>query len=145
MQCNICLIYLISLPFKLVDDAAWLDGTAIYLAMTNDIWSRFPWPQLFYGGILSPLFTYGTIVVEGLFPILVWIRSTRWVALTAITSLHLGIAVCLQNVTFFTLSMVCSFWVFVPGEAVRNGLLKLSILSRAPGKSAGSRPGHALG
>lgn len=145
MQFNICLIYIISLPNKLVDDAAWLDGTAIYLAMTNDVWSRFPWPQLFYGGILSPLFTYGTIVVEGLFPILVWMRSTRWVALAAITSLHLGIAICLQNVTFFTLSMVCSFWVLVPGEAIRNAMLKLSNLPRASGKSPGPQEGQVLG
>jgi len=126
MQINICLIYLISLPNKLVDDAAWLNGTAIYWTVTNDLWSRFPWPRLFYGGMLSSLFTYGTILVEGLFPILVWFRRTRYIALFSIASLHLGIAIFLQNVTFFTLSMVCSFWLFVPGEAIRAAIPKIA-------------------
>ena len=143
MQITMCLIYVISLPNKLVDDAAWLDGTAIYLSMTSDLWSRFPWPQLFYGGVLSPLFTYGTIVVEGLFPVLVWFRSTRWVALAAITSLHLGIAICLQNITFFTLSMVCSFWLFVPGESIRSVFSMLSNL-RSLKASDGTQKGQAF-
>lgn len=64
MQINIVLVYAISLPNKLMDDIAWRNGNAIYLAMVSNMWSRFPWPGLFYSRILSKLFTYGTIVVE---------------------------------------------------------------------------------
>jgi len=119
LQINILLIYVISLPNKLADDVAWWDGTAIYWSMMSDSWSRWPWPGLFYGGLLSPILTYGTILVEGLFPLLVWFKKTRAMALLAIAGLHLGIAICLQNVTFFSIAMVCSFWLFVPAASLR--------------------------
>src|SRR5205823_4538597 len=90
MQINIVLIYVISLPNKLADDAAWWNGHAIYLSVVSNLWSRFPWPSLFFGGLLSKLFTYGTIMTEGLFPILVWFKKTRLYALAAIAALHLG-------------------------------------------------------
>jgi len=64
--------------------------------------------------------TYGSILVEGLFPILVWFPKTKLYSIAAITSFHLGIALCLQNVTFFSLAMVCSFWVFVPSSSIRG-------------------------
>ena len=123
IQINVALIYVISLPNKLYDDPdAWLwEGSAIYLAMTSNMWSRWPWPEMFYGGFLSKLFTYGTVVVEGLFPILVWFKRPKLFAVAAIASLHLGIAVMLQNVTFFTLAMVCAFWVYVPSDSIRSG------------------------
>ena len=119
MQINIVLVYAISLPNKLVDDVAWQNGNAIYLSMVSNMWSRFPWPELFYDGTLSKFFTYSTIVVEGLFPILVWFRRTRLYIIAALASLHIGIAIMLQNVAFFSISMVCSFCVFLPGDFLR--------------------------
>jgi hypothetical protein len=73
----------------------------------------------------------------GAFPILVWFKRTRLYAVAATAALHLGIAVRLQNVTFFTLSMVCSFWLFVPGETTRRlGTALASAGRRAPGRTA---------
>ena len=139
MQINIALVYAISLPNKLVDDVAWRDGNAIYLSIVSNMWSRFPWPALFYDGLLSKFFTYGTIVVEGLFPILVWFRRTRLYITFALASLHLGIAIMLQNVAFFSLAMVCSFTVFLPADFLRRVALfgQTTLAPRlAPGRRA---------
>ena len=67
MQINIALIYVISLPNKLVDDIAWRNGDAIYLVMTSNLWSRGIWPQLYYGW-LGKVATYWTILTRGIVP-----------------------------------------------------------------------------
>lgn len=125
MQINIALIYVFSLPDKLLTDPAWLDGTALYFVMINSHWGRWPWPWMFYSGALSKVATYTAIAMEGAFPILVWLPRTR-VAITVTMALfHLGIAVCLQNVTFFSLAMVAALWVFVPGDRSRRWFERL--------------------
>ncbi len=125
MQINILLIYIISLPNKLADDVAWWNGEAIYLTVVNTMWGRRPspyFPDLFYNWdcLLSKISTYGTIFVEGGFPILVWFRKTKLIAIVLIASLHIGIAFLVPNVLFFTLAMACSFWVFVPPETTHK-------------------------
>jgi len=129
MQVNVALIYVISLPFKLSDDPAWLAGDAIYYTLVSNMWSRGWYPELGYlwGGIFSKLATYGTIFIEGQFPILVWFRRTRLFSVALVTALHLGIAVMVPNVALFTLSMVCAFWLFMPPETTRWLLGKLAL------------------
>ena len=128
MQVNIALIYLISTPYKLLYDPSWVHGTAIYWTVMSNNWSRFPCPELFYKGnaFLSKLVSYSALVVEFSFPIFVWLSKTKLFAIAFIGVLHLGIALLIPNVTFFTLCMVCSFWVFVPERVVQN-LLKRRI------------------
>lgn len=118
MQINVILVYLISLPYKLADDVAWINGNAIYYVVANNTWSRCPIPELFYmfNSGLSKICTYGTILIEGGFPLLVWFKKTRLLAILLISSLHIGIAVTVPNVLFFTLGMVCSFVIFLPEE-----------------------------
>jgi hypothetical protein len=126
LQLNFALIYAISLPYKLFDDAAWTDGTAIYWAMTSNVWSRWAFPEVLYGSPLIAALTYGTILVEGAFPMLVWFQTTRLAVIAALAVLHLGIAVFLQNVTFFSLAMVCVLWVFVPADTATEWLCRIS-------------------
>jgi hypothetical protein len=141
MQLNVLLIYVISLPNKLADEVAWWDGTAIYWTMMNSTWCRHPGWLIFAYWPVSALATYGTVFVEGTFPVLVWFRRTRLWSLAAIASLHLGIALMLQNVTFFTLSMVCSFWLFVPPETTRRlGAALAARAGRLSGRKAAGTP-----
>jgi hypothetical protein len=121
IQVTIALIYVISLPNKLADDVAWSNGTAIYLSVVSNLWSRCPFPSLFYGW-LSHVLTYATVLIEGSFPILVWFRKTKLPAIAAIVALHVGIALMLKNVTFFSLSMACSVSIFLPPEITRAAL-----------------------
>jgi hypothetical protein len=132
MQINIALVYVISVPHKLAEDE-WRDGTAIYWTLVNDAWSRWPWPQLFYGStgeLLSAAATFGTIAAQAAFPLLVWFRRPRPYVLLAVAFLHLSIGILLESVLFFSLAMVCSFWLFVPGETTRRWDERLRRLGR---------------
>ena len=122
IQINIALVYIISLPNKLADDVAWINGQAIYYTVTSNMWSMCPFPQLFYQWdyLLSKIATYGTVLIEGAFPILVWFKETNLIVTLLIAMLHIGIAFMVPNVTFFTLAMVCSFWVFLPSDVIRE-------------------------
>ena len=122
MQVNIGLIYLFSAPYKLIYDPSWVHGEAIYWTAVSNNWSRFPFPDLFYkwNAILSKLFSYGALIVEFSFPILVWFKKTKLIALVFISALHIGIGILIPNVTFFTTCMLCSFWVFVPEYVLKK-------------------------
>lgn len=123
MQLVVAFVYLFSMPAKPSDDVAWRDGTAIYYVMASVNWGRFPSiAPLFYSGPLSYFLTLGTLVVEGSFPILVWFRRTRAVALVAIALLQVGIALLVNNVFNFNLVMLTSFVLFVPDLALERAM-----------------------
>jgi hypothetical protein len=122
LQINFALIYAISLPYKLADDVVWWNGEAVYWIIANPTWGRWPWPGFFYGldELLSKLMTFGTLLVEGAFVVLVWFDRFRLHLIAAAALLHIGIAFLLSGATFFTLAMACGLWVFVPGEEAKN-------------------------
>lgn len=126
LQISIALIYGISLPFKFAQDGAWGAGEAIYWTMASDMWYQGWFTQLAYqwGPWFSYLATYGTVWIEGSFPFLVCFRRTRMLAVWSATALHLGIALFVPNVLFFTLAMVAGFWVYYPGEMLERWLAR---------------------
>ncbi len=131
LQVSAAFVYLFSMPAKPADDVAWIDGSAIYYVMASHNWGRFPaLAPLFYSGPLSPLFTWGTLVVEGAFPVLVWFRRTRPYALISIAALQLGIAVLVNNVFNFNIVMLASFLLFVPDPALERALASVRRASR---------------
>jgi hypothetical protein len=134
LQINFLLIYGVSLPYKFAQDPAWLAGDALHWTIASDMWwtrGSMAWTTLACGGIVRKLMTYGTIFIEALFPICVWIPSTRWISLAAIVSLHLGIAIMVPGVTLFTLMMVVGAMLFVPAEWWRR-VRKFKSLSSSP-------------
>lgn len=120
LQINICLIYAISLPYKFYDDAGWVTGDAFHWTIASEMWGLggMWWVTLWGGGIVRKLITFSTVIIEGLFPALVWFKPCRRYLLAAIASLHIGIGLLVPNVTFFTLSMVCAFTAFLTAEDV---------------------------
>lgn len=128
MQINVLLIYVVSLPYKLLLDFSWINGEAMYYVSACTTWGRFPFPQTFYmwDGLVSKITTYGTVFVEGTFPILIWFSQTKLIVIALISLLHIGIAITIPNVIFFTLSMVCAFFIFVPGDLSRKLVTKLT-------------------
>ena len=116
LQINVALIYVISLPNKFAQDHAWFTGEAIYWTMASDMWYRGWFPELAYRGGLwfSKLATYGTVLIEGAFPILICFPKLRMLGVLPLTILHLSIAILIPHVLFFTLAMVASFWVYWP-------------------------------
>ena len=120
MQVNIALIYAFSLPLKLAADTSWWNGEAIYWVMMTSTWNRWPIHHLFYNEILSNLITYSTVFIEGSFPILIWFKKTRIPILAAISGFHLGLAILLQHVSFFSISMICAFILFIPAKHINS-------------------------
>lgn len=132
MQISVVFVYLFSLPAKPSDDIAWIDGSAIYYVMASENWGRFPeLAPLFYAGPLSPLMTWGTLVIEGLFPFLVWPRRTRPYALGALALLQLGIALLVGHVLNFNLVMLASFLLFVPDSTLEMAVARVRIWVRS--------------
>lgn len=120
MQINFALIYAFSLPIKLQSDVAWLNGDLMYYVLINETWSRWLWPEVLYNGVLSKIMTYAALMTEGLFPVLVWFKRARIPCVLVAMFFHVCIAIVLNNVTFFSLSMFCGLVIFLPGDLFRN-------------------------
>ena len=103
---QVVMVYLASSFFK-VQSAVWKDGTAVYYPLQTDAYS--PWHD-----VLQPLYassafiagaTYTAVVVQMFFPVFLLYRSTRFLALIAVTGMHLGIGL-LMGIMYFSLVMI---------------------------------------
>lgn len=135
---QILLVYAASSFLKLAGEE-WLDGTALYYALSIDQFRLFPalsdvvWQ-------FAPAVVIGTWVafwVQLLFPLMVIWRPTRYVAVVLITGMHLGIAV-LLGLWPFSLAMIAIDLLFVrdgswrrAAAAVRRGGTALAGAYRA--------------
>jgi hypothetical protein len=121
LQLQIAFIYLVSCLAK--TGPGWRDGSAILRALQVGDWDRGLAPVLLAFPALCTLLTFGTLVVEGLFPLLVFSpwrsRACRVVALVAGAGLHLGIFATM-NVGVFSPVMVLSYLAFWPGADGRQ-------------------------
>ena len=64
--------------------------------------------------------TWGSLLLEMVFPIVVWIPRVRLYAVLLLASLHVSISVVLQNVTFFSLAMPAALMLFLTREDLRR-------------------------
>lgn len=119
-QIHLCLVYLISSPYKWFSDEAWRTGDALYYVMINPNWSRWPWPSMFYHWPVTALASYASLLLEFSTPFLIWGRFRPWVALTMIVfQILLGLV--LNHISFFTFTMACGLTLFfVPAFEWRN-------------------------
>nr|MCW2727942.1 hypothetical protein [Aeromicrobium sp.] len=103
---QIVMVYLASAFWKL-QSAVWKDGTAVYYPLQTDAYS--PWSD-----VLHPLYassaviagaTYTAVLLQLFFPVFLLYRPTRFLALIAITGMHLGIGL-LMGIMYFSLVMI---------------------------------------
>jgi Vitamin K-dependent gamma-carboxylase len=123
MQIQFLLIYTVSLGYKFAQDSSWADGNALHWTIASDRWWRMgemSWLTLSCGGLLRKCMTYGTILIEGSAPILIWVPATRRYVVGAIIFLHTGIAIMIPGVGFFSLLMVAGAMLFIPAESFRR-------------------------
>jgi hypothetical protein len=107
--------------------------------------NQYPWLTLVWDGWLRKALTFGTVFIEAYFPLAVWFRKTRLFAIIGISSLHLGIALLIPNVTYFTLAMVCCFAAFLTEKDFEMiSLVRLSNLRRFFNWSKGSAIGSTI-
>jgi hypothetical protein len=117
LQYQVCLIYFGSGLSKFFNPL-WRDGSAIYYALSNNVFQRFPVdvvPAPLLG--VSVMATYGTLAFELGFPLLVAWRHTRSLTLLCGVALHLGVWATLE-VGPFSWVMVATYLAFVPDGLV---------------------------
>jgi len=75
-----------------LEGSTWQDGTAVwYVSRMTDNFGRFIPASYLDWPVASALATYGTLVIESLLPIGLWIPKVRWIAIGLAVLFHLGI------------------------------------------------------
>lgn len=115
MQIQLCTIYLFTGLYKLGSD--WFTGEAVYWVLNDIELTRWPYGRFPVPMFLCRLLSWGTLVFEIGFPILVLFRWTRpWVLLVGV-SFHLSILATMEIGWFSQVSM--SWYVlFLSGPSV---------------------------
>ncbi len=116
IRCQVSLIYLSSALWKLLYPI-WRDGSAVYWALNLNAFHRFPWQLPVAAEPLVVLLTWGTLLFELFFPLLVWFRVTRTPTLLAGLGLHLGLWLTLE-IGPFSLVMMASYIAFLDPSRV---------------------------
>ncbi|CAM1371443.1 hypothetical protein [Tenacibaculum xiamenense] len=87
------LVYFLSALHKINADV-WFNGVATYYVLGSERFQGTPWNQLLVkNGIFVTITTYGTVLLELLFPFLVWNKRLKFICILSAASLHLGIAI----------------------------------------------------
>lgn len=115
---QIALVYVSSGVWKLYYPV-WRDGSAVQLALDLNVFHRFPWPVPPSADPWLLLVTWGTLLFELLFPVLVWFRATRRVTLAMGIVLHLGLWVTLE-LGPFSWVMMASYLAFVSPDTMAS-------------------------
>ncbi|MFE0461529.1 HTTM domain-containing protein [Kitasatospora sp. NPDC058965] len=130
---QVVLVYTTAGLYK-VQGSRWQDGTALYYPLHLDYFT--PWPGLsaLLGSSMLVVFalSYGTVLAQLAFPVVLWSRRAKNVLLVMMVLEHLGIAV-LLGLPIFSLAMVAADAVFLPTAF----LVRLGVLAR------GRRPAAA--
>ncbi len=88
---HLCLIYFLSAIHKIHSDV-WFNGIATYYVLGSERFQGTPWNQLLVqNGLFVTITTYGTILLELFFPILIWFKQTKRLFLLLMGSLHISI------------------------------------------------------
>ena len=110
---QIMVVYVVSGLYK-AQGSEWMDGTALYYAMTVDVFmvhphlSQFVWQSTLVVGVG----TFLSVWVQVLFPLLVLWRPTRIIALLFLLGMHFGIGLFL-GLWPFSLPMMALDLMFV--------------------------------
>ena len=87
------LIYFTS-AFHKINADLWFNGVATYYVLGGDRFMGTSWNvPLIKNGYFVTFSTYGTIILELLFPFLVWYKSLKYLLIVCMLSLHAGIAI----------------------------------------------------
>ncbi|MGE4133524.1 MAG: hypothetical protein AB7F86_17950 [Bdellovibrionales bacterium] len=130
-QFHICAVYLISTICKIKTDPAWLSGDTMYYVLINPLWSKFPYPEIVTVPGVSKLLTWSSLLLEGSFAFLIWTRWKNAVAI-AMVCFHILIALALNHVAFFSLSVACGCLLFLDKRLMPHAA---SVIPPALGKN----------
>ncbi|UED88499.1 HTTM domain-containing protein [Streptomyces profundus] len=111
---EVCIIYSTAGWYK-IQGSRWQDGTAVYYPLELDYFNA--WPELSSlitgSGMLVLALTYGTVMLQVVFPFALFNRRAKNVLLVLMMGEHVGIAV-LLGLPFFSMAMIAMDAVFLP-------------------------------
>ena len=109
---QLCVLYGFSGFAKLLGEP-WREGTAVYYVLRSSEFTLPGFSPLIYlNPVLVPLLTYGTLVFELSFPLLVWSARTRWIAVLGAVVFHIFIAVFMGLVLFAAQALIFQLVLF---------------------------------
>lgn len=113
---EICYVYFFAFLHK-IPGPLWLDGTATYYVMRTAEFQGTPFNVWITQSALFVKFTtYATLIWEGLFPFLIWIKGkTRYYLLSFSLLMHLGILI-FMRIDNYSLVMLVSYFSFLTNE-----------------------------
>jgi len=118
MRCQVAIVYLSSGLHKFAYPM-WRDGTAVHWALNLNAFHRFPWPWPAAAAPLEAFLTWGTLMFELTFWLLVIFRRTRpWVLIGGV-ALHAGLFATLELGPFSFL-MVASYVCYLDPERTKK-------------------------
>jgi hypothetical protein len=136
IQLQIALVYFTTVWHKW-PGATWRDGTAVWYPLNLREFERFPLPAWAESGIIIPVGTYGTLLVELALATLVWYKPWRNSVLLAGVGMHLFIEYRL-NIPMFSAIIVAAYICFYDGEEVSRGAKRFgNLLARFKAKLLG--------
>jgi len=114
---QVVMVYVASAFWKL-QSTVWKDGTAVYYPLQTEAYS--PWHDLLHPVYANSLVingaTFSAIAVQMFFPVLLIYRPTRFLALVAITGMHLGIGF-FMGILYFSLVMIAVDMILVSDKS----------------------------
>ena len=132
IQFQVCLLYAAAFCFK-ATGARWLDGSAVYIVLQLTEFQHFPLPDFMRSDFMSKVQTWGTLAIEGAFPVLVWFRDTRLVIIAGSILMHIGIEYSM-NIQLFEWTLMASLALFLDKHEIRSmlGWLQRILYRRIP-------------
>ncbi len=118
MRYQVALVYLSSGLYKFAYPM-WRDGTAVHWAMNLNAFHRFPWPLPVAAAPLEAFLSWGTLLFELTFWLLVIFRRTRPFALIGGVALHAGLFASMELGPFSFL-MVASYVCYLDPQRTKN-------------------------
>lgn len=107
VQILLCVMYFVTGLHKIHGDP-WWEGNALWIALTNHEFNRFPLHFLAANYWLANLLTFTMPLVEIAYPFLMANRRTRFGTLIAISALHLGICISMGMIYFSFISIAAN-------------------------------------
>jgi len=123
IQIQIALVYLFSFLSK--DGITWKNGTAVYYFLMTSYYARFDFAFLGSVMFIFTFLTYFALLVELLFPVLIWFRKTRIFMIILAMLLQTGILLT-SNIMFFSLIMIFINIAFIDPASIDNAVSKIS-------------------
>ena len=126
MQVQIAYVYANTAMSKVLV-GRWRDGRALYDVLASPVFAE--WPAWFDVWPIIHAMTWGTLVFELSFPVLVWLRKTRYLVLLSGVLFHLGIDV-LMIIPMFSWIMIVSYAAFLDDDVVRRVARRVGLSPR---------------